>query len=58
MRSQDWVAKIDYNHGTGTGAVLWELGNGGSFTIISTDPWPWFSHRHDVEYERGRVLRY
>ena len=53
MRHQDWVAKIDYNNGTGGGAVLWELGLGGSWTINSTDPYPWFSHQHDVEYELG-----
>ncbi len=53
MRHQDWVAKIDYNNGTGTGTVLWELGLDGPFTINSTDSYPWFSHQHDVEYELG-----
>jgi hypothetical protein len=51
MRHQDWVAKIDYNNGTGSGTVLWELGLDGAWTINSTDPYPWFSHQHDVEYE-------
>ncbi len=48
MRHQDWIDKIDYNNGAGTGNVLWTLGLGGDFTINSTDPYPWFSHQHDV----------
>ncbi len=51
MRHQDWVDKIDYNNGAGTGNVLWTLGLGGDFTINSTDPYPWFSHQHDVGFE-------
>ena len=50
MRSQDWVIKIDYANGTGDGHVVWRLGQGGDFTINSSDPSPWFSHQHDVRY--------
>jgi sugar lactone lactonase YvrE len=52
MRSQDWVIKIDYNNGAGTGDILWRMGNEGDFTFnnINKDPWPWFSGQHDVEY--------
>jgi len=50
-RHQDWVIKIDYRNGQGTGAVLWRLGNGGDFQIASSDPWPWFSHQHDVNID-------
>ena len=51
-RHLDSVYKIDYNNGTGTGNVLWTLGQNGNFTMTGTaDPWPWFSHQHDVEYE-------
>ena len=52
MRSQDWVVKIDYNNGAGSGDVLWRLGNGGDFTFnnINNDPWPWFSAQHDATY--------
>ncbi len=51
-RNQDWVYKIDYGNETGTGGVLWTLGLGGSFTMTgTTDPYPWFSHQHDVEFE-------
>ena len=51
MKDQDWVIKIDYNNGTGTGDVLWTMGETGgnfSFDNINSDPWPWFSHQHDV----------
>ncbi len=51
VRHQDWVIKIDYHDGAGSGAVLWRLGHDGSFAIASNDPYPWFSHQHDVEYE-------
>jgi arylsulfate sulfotransferase len=55
MRHQDWVIKIDYQNGTGTGNILWRLGLDGDFTIIGdpNDTYPWFSHQHDVEYEWG-----
>jgi hypothetical protein len=50
-RSQDWVIKIDYQNGGGTGDVIWRLGYGGDFQIISSDPSPWFSHQHDPEVQ-------
>ena len=53
LRHQDWIAKIDYANGTGTGAVLWRLGANGDFTINSSDPSPWFSHAHDAHWELG-----
>ena len=53
IRNQDWIAKIDYQNGAGSGNVLWEMGIGGSFAINSQDPFPWFSHQHDAEYELG-----
>ncbi|HEY3742710.1 MAG TPA: aryl-sulfate sulfotransferase [Bryobacteraceae bacterium] len=49
-RHQDMVYKIDYEDGMGTGAVLWRLGNGGDFQIVSSDPSPWFSHQHDANF--------
>jgi hypothetical protein len=51
LRHQDWVVKIDYQNGGGTGNVLWRLGLGGDFTISSSDPHPWFSHQHDASYD-------
>lgn len=53
IRHQDWVVKIDYQNGAGTGNILWRLGYEGDFTLIGdqNDNYPWFSHQHDVEYE-------
>ena len=48
LRHQDWVIKIDYENGAGDGRVLWRLGQGGDFTVNSTDSNPWFSHQHDA----------
>ena len=50
MRDQDWVLKIDYNDGQGTGNILWHLGYQGDFTL---DEWlpirmDWFYGQHDV----------
>jgi arylsulfate sulfotransferase len=49
-RSQDWVIKIDYQKGAGSGDILWRLGKGGDFQINSTDSSPWFSHQHDPQF--------
>ena len=49
-RSQDWVIKIDYQQGAGSGNVVWRLGKDGDFQINSTDPFPWFSHQHDPQF--------
>ncbi len=54
-RHQDWVVKIDYNNGSGAGEVIWRMGQDGDFTFNNTfdDPWPWFSHQHDVGIQNG-----
>ena len=54
-RHQDWVLKIDYKDGAGTGGILWRMGPSGDFTLQNNfnDPWPWFSHQHDVAFESG-----
>lgn len=51
MRHQDWVIKVDYQDGTGDGHVIWRLGAGGDFSIVSNDPSPWFSHQHEAAFE-------
>lgn len=56
IRNQDWVIKIDYAHGRGTGSILWKLGLDGDFTINSTDPYAWFSHQHDAHFEAGSTI--
>ncbi|HET8548481.1 MAG TPA: aryl-sulfate sulfotransferase [Bryobacteraceae bacterium] len=52
-RHQDWVVKIHYANASGSGDVLWRLGKDGDFRYISDDPWPWFSHQHDAEFDTG-----
>ncbi|MDB5077868.1 MAG: Arylsulfotransferase [Chloroflexi bacterium] len=56
LRHQDWVIKIDYQGGHGTGKVVWRLGKGGDFTITSTDANPWFSHQHDAHFIDANTL--
>jgi hypothetical protein len=57
MRHMDWLIKIDYANGAGSGEVLWRLGREGDFTPVSADPNPWFSHQHDgAILEDGRLL--
>lgn len=50
-RHLDWVIKIDYGNGSGSGQVLWRLGRGGDFQLVANDPDPWFSHQHDPEFQ-------
>jgi len=50
-RHQDWLIKVSYQNGTGDGHVIWRLGKDGDFQINSSDPWPWFSHQHDANFE-------
>jgi len=52
-RNQDWVMKIDYNNGAGTGNILWRMGPCGDFTFNGAGTWPWFSHQHDVGMENS-----
>lgn len=61
LRHQDWVIKIDYQDGAGSGALLWRLGPDGDFTLANGggDAFPWFSHQHDANYfADGRVVVY
>ena len=51
MPEQNWVLKIDWKNGKGTGKILWRLGEGGDFKAISDDPDPWFSFQHDAGFE-------
>lgn len=49
VRHQDWVIKIDYNDGQGTGDILWKLGYQGDFTLLGgSDPQDWFYAQHDI----------
>src|SRR6266566_163186 len=56
IRHQDWVIKIDYRNGEGDGHIIWRLGQGGDFTVHSTDSNPWFSHQHNAHYIDDHTL--
>jgi hypothetical protein len=47
---QNWIVKVDWKNGKGSGKVLWRLGKDGDFKAESTDPQPWFSYAHDVGF--------
>lgn len=46
MRAQSWVLKLDYANGTGSGNILWKLGQDGDFVISGGDPSQWFYAQH------------
>ena len=47
MRHENCVYKLDYQDGTGTGAVIWRLGEGGDFTLKNgVDPTDWQYAQH------------
>jgi arylsulfate sulfotransferase len=47
VRNQNWILKIDYNHGQGGGDLLWHLGYQGEFTLLGgTDPTDWLYAQH------------
>jgi arylsulfate sulfotransferase len=47
VRHQNWLLKIDYRDGQGTGAIVWRLGQGGDFTLENgSDPTDWFYAQH------------
>jgi arylsulfate sulfotransferase len=46
MRNQSWILKIDYANGTGSGNILWRLGEDGNFTLSSNNSGDWFYAQH------------
>lgn len=51
MRHQNWIIKIEYLDGQGSGKVLWHLGEGGDFKLVgATDPTDWFYAQHGMSY--------
>jgi arylsulfate sulfotransferase len=56
LRHQAWEIKIDYERGAGDGHIIWRLGEGGDFAVVSTDPSPWFSYQHNVHYLDKKTL--
>jgi hypothetical protein len=47
-RHQNWLMKLDYQEGSGSGAILWKLGYQGDFTLVggATQPTDWFFAQH------------
>ena len=51
MRHQNWIIKINFLDGTGSGDVMWRLGEGGDFKLVgATDPTDWFYAQHGMSY--------
>jgi hypothetical protein len=51
IRHQNWIIKIDYQNGKGSGNILWRLGNGGDFKLVGgTPPEDWFYGQHDPSF--------
>ena len=47
IRHQNWLVKVDYENGKGSGDILWRLGYQGDFTLVGgTDPTDWFYTQH------------
>ena len=57
-RNQDWLMRVNYANGSGDGTVVWRMGVEGDFSIVSQNPYPWFTHQHDAEYELGGTPQY
>jgi arylsulfate sulfotransferase len=51
IRHQNWIIKINFLDGTGSGNVMWRLGEGGDFKLIGgTDPTDWFYAQHGLSF--------
>ncbi len=51
IRHQNWIVKVDYYNGTGSGKILWHLGEGGDFKLVGgTDPQDWNYAQHGMSF--------
>ncbi|HEV2324468.1 MAG TPA: aryl-sulfate sulfotransferase [Terracidiphilus sp.] len=51
MRHQNWIIKINFLDGLGSGDVMWRLGEGGDFKLVNgVDPTDWFYAQHGMSY--------
>ena len=51
IRHQNWLVKVDFEKGTGTGDILWKLGYEGDFTLVGgVDPTDWFYAQHGPSF--------
>jgi len=52
VRNQNWVIKIDYQDATGTGNIVWRLGEGGDFKLVAA-----WTHRLVLWAARDQLLQ-
>ena len=56
IRHQNWLVKIDYDNGAGSGDIVWHLGYQGDFTLLNADgsadnnPADWFYAQHGPSF--------
>jgi arylsulfate sulfotransferase len=51
IRHQNWLVKVDYENGAGSGDILWKLGYQGDFALQGgTDPTDWFYAQHGPSF--------
>lgn len=51
MRHQNWIVKIEFLDGQGSGKLLWRLGHEGDFKLAGgIDPTDWFYAQHGMSY--------
>lgn len=51
LRHQNWIIKIEFLDGLGSGKVIWRLGEGGDFKLVGgVDPTDWFYAQHGMSY--------
>jgi hypothetical protein len=53
LRHQNWVLKIDYGNGHGSGQILWRLGADGDFALSNGGALDWFYAQHFPTYAGG-----
>jgi arylsulfate sulfotransferase len=56
VRHQNWIVKIDFEDGKGSGNVMWHLGEGGDFKLEGgVDPTDWFYAQHGPAFFTGNT---
>jgi len=51
VRHQNWIIKIDFQDGKGSGNIIWRLGQGGDFQLQGgVDPTDWFYAQHGPNF--------
>lgn len=51
MRHQNWIIKIEFLDGAGSGKIIWRLGQAGDFQLVNgADPADWFYAQHGMNF--------